>query len=134
MYDLVNQTLERCAERCEDLTDPVYARYFATDAAAAELMGHSDEHMRGRMLAQTLELFMSDEHLGEGQYLRWEVNNHLLAYGVVPSMYQNFLDAIKWVVKDILSDSWSTADEDAWRALLDDMVTEIMAQARELGV
>ena len=45
-------------------------------------MDHSDQYMKGRMLAQVFELLLDDEHLGEGSYLRWEVNNHLLAYGV----------------------------------------------------
>ncbi len=133
MYEVISQTLERCAEVCDDLVPPVYRIYFDLDPQAKALMAHSDQHMKGRMLQQTLELMLTDEHLGEAGYLRWEVNNHLLAYGVDPSMYKHFLDAIKLAVQESLGESWQDTDEAAWQQQLALLLGEIQAQARVLG-
>ena len=37
-----------------------------------------------------LELMFDDRHLESGAYLDWELENHIDAYGVDPSMYQDF--------------------------------------------
>ena len=111
---LVEESLMICAERLGDISDPVYERFFAANGDAAGLMAHSDEGMRGRMMAQTLELLLTDDHLGEGGYLRWEVNNHLLAYGVDVGMYQGFLQAVLDVVQDSLGTDWNEQYAQAW--------------------
>ena len=129
MSQLISTSLEQCAEREGDIMEKVYARFFASCEAALPLMDHSDQYMRGRMLAQVFELLLDDDHLGEGGYLRWEVNNHLLAYGVDVAMYRSFLDALCEVVKESLGTSWTVALTNVWATKIDELLTEIYAEA-----
>ncbi len=108
-------SLEICAERCGDIVPDVYQRFFALDKGAAELMAHSDDHMRGRMFEQTLELLMSDQHFGEDGYLNWELDNHLMAYQVNKEMYTAFFQAIIEVVREGAGEHWKPADAQAWQ-------------------
>ena len=63
---LISDSLELYAERHGDMAPRVYERFFELNREAAALMEYSDEHMRGRMFASMVELFLSDEHLGPG--------------------------------------------------------------------
>jgi hypothetical protein len=78
-------------------------------------MEYSDEHMRGRMFAAVLELFMSDEHLDAGGYLDWELDNHLRAYGATPAMYETFFESVVTTLAEGLADDWSERWSQAWR-------------------
>ena len=94
-------------------------------------MGHSDEHMRGRMAEQTLELFTDDGHDGPGHYLEWEVDNHLGAYGVGVDMYPAYLNAIKEAVAQTLGADWQPTHEAAWTARIDTLLRHIEAHAND---
>lgn len=133
MDQLISTSLEACAELEGDITDKVYAHFFTGCNAALPLMDHSDQYMKGRMLAQVFELLLDDDHLGEGGYLRWEVNNHLLAYGVDVAMYRSFLDAICEVVKESLGTNWSAALANAWATKIDELLTEIYSESEQLA-
>ncbi len=111
----ITQALEEIAEREIDITDAVYEHFFALYPDAAALMSHSDELMRGRMLEQTLMLLMDADAMGEGNYLRWEVDNHLDAYGVLEGMYPAFLESIRLAMRDALDKQWLPAYEQAWQ-------------------
>lgn len=128
----ISDSLEQCAEQAGDITDAVYERFFAICPSAEPLMGHSDQGMKGRMLAQVIELLLTDEHLGEDGYLRWEVDNHLLAYGVEVGMYTTFMSALHEIVRNSLGDAWSDSQQQAWESristLLNDIQTEAAAQ------
>jgi hypothetical protein len=129
MNQLISTSLETCAELEGDITEKVYAQFFTTCEAALPLMDHSDQYMKGRMLAQVFELLLDDDHLGEGGYLRWEVNNHLLAYGVDVVMYRSFLDALCDVVKKSLGTTWTVALARAWATKIDQLLAEIYSEA-----
>ena len=86
--------LERVAAEHGDITDAVYNHFFARSASGEALMGHADQPMRGRMLQQTLDLFVDNTHLEPGAYLDWELDNHLIGYRATPAMYAAFLDAV----------------------------------------
>ena len=108
-------SLEQCGEAGVDITPLVYARFFELCPAAHELMGHSDDHMQGRMLEQVLDLMFSDQHFGEGGYLDWELDNHLVGYQVAGSMYTHFFAALRDTVANTLGDSaWTPAMATAW--------------------
>ena len=89
-----------CAEICEafelraakdiDLRQETYRRFFRLCPDAQGLMGHSDEPMRGRMLEQTYEHLKDAKLQGQDSYVRWEIRNHVSAYGVSVSMYGTF--------------------------------------------
>jgi hypothetical protein len=89
--------------------------FSSLDKDAKALMAYSDEHMRGRMFASVLELFMSDEHLDAGGYLDWELENHLRAYGATPAMYETFFKSVVTTLAEGLGDDWTENSRQAWR-------------------
>ena len=111
---IVTDTLQQLADKDHDLTDHVYQLFFAHCSEAKELMGHSDQSMRGRMLDQTFALVMDPKLHAKDGYFAWEINNHVCAYGVTSTMYPEFLSAIKQSVKATLSPQWTMAAERAW--------------------
>ena len=124
--ELLLSSLECVAEKEGDITDQVYERFFALCPAAYDLMGHSDEHMRGRMLEQVYELFFSDAHLGAGNYLDWELDNHLVGYQVEGDMYIHFFTALKDTIQTAMADEWRPDVARAWT----DRIEAIMQQVR----
>lgn len=127
MSDLIVDTLERCGERAGDISAAVYRSFFAENPEALELMAHSDEGMKGRMLAQTIELLMDEDAGSTNDYLRWEVNNHVNAYAVHLEMYPSFLAALRNTVADVLGDEWGEAEALAWDTRITNLLDEIKA-------
>ena len=125
--DLITHSLERYAELEGDMVPNLYQAFFEIDADAFGLMGHSDEHMRGRMLEAVLDILMSDEHLGGGQYLDWELDNHLDAYAVKPAMYATFFQAMLSVTKSGLGTEWNSAIQAAWESRIDKIIKQVNA-------
>lgn len=129
--DWVVQSLELCAELDEDINDAVYKHFFAACPEAVPLMGHSDEHMRGRMMAQVLELLMENQNYQSGDYLDWEVENHVTSYAVEASMYSAFLPAVKSAVQEALGSQWHAEHENTWNERLikmDEAIQQYSAQ------
>ena len=129
----ISDSLEQCADAVGDITDVVYDRFFSQCGSAEPLRGHSDTGMKGRMLAQVFELLLTDEHLGDDGYLRWEVDNHLLAYGVEVDMYPAFLEAVRDVVKESLGPAWGTDQAHAWSSRIETLLQDIYAQSAVHG-
>ncbi len=125
--DPIYESLEICAERAGDITATLYERFFAASAEADALMGHSDLQMQGRMLEQTIELFTGGEELME--YFDWELDNHLIGYGVTADMYQAFFAAFTDVVRESCADAWTPEMARAWAAKSAEL-TEFVAAHR----
>ena len=129
----VARALELCAERDIDPVPAIYDKFFAACDQAVEVMGHSDGPMRGRMAAQTFELLVDDNLIGEDSYLRWEIENHIGAYGVHADIYPAYFAAVKEAFREALEDCWSDVDEQAWNArialLQEDLDAHVAAQA-----
>lgn len=125
----ITATLEACAERDLDLTDSVYDTFFANCPDAVPLMGHSDIHMRGRMLTQVFELLLDPTMGASDSYLAWEIGNHVDAYGVVVAMYPPFFDAVAAAVRGALGEHWQSDDEAAWQERLAALNNDIEAFA-----
>jgi len=125
----ISDSLDQCASISGDITAEVYDRFFKQCGEAVPLMGHSDDGMRGRMLAQVIELLLTDEHLGSDGYLRWEVDNHVLAYGVEVGMYPAFLEAVRDTVKASLNGQWNVDLASAWSTRINTLLEDIYAQA-----
>ena len=102
----ITQAFELLAEQDVDLLEPFYRRFFQLCPEALILMGHSDEPMRGRMLEQTIELLMDSELQGPGNYFRWEIANHLSAYGVSAEMYAAYFQALGDELSEALGEAW----------------------------
>ncbi len=121
----ITLSLEQSAATGQDITDPVYEHFFAHCAAAIPLMGHSDQHMRGRMMEQVIELLLDDQLQGEGNYFRWEIENHLSAYNVEADMYEAFLDAVQHAVRESIADQWNPSMAQAWQKRIAALVSEV---------
>ena len=124
-----------CAEICEafellaakdiDLQQETYRRFFQLCPEAQGLMGHSDEPMQGRMLEQTYELLMDAKLQGPESYFRWEIRNHVSAYGVSASMYGAFFQALEATIAQALGEAWKQQMAKAWQQRVEDLLHEI---------
>jgi hemoglobin-like flavoprotein len=124
---LISDSLELYADRHGDMAPRVYERFFELNPEAAALMEYSDEHMRGRMFASMVELFLSDEHLGPGGYLDWELENHIKAYSATTAMYESLFQSMCDVLDKDLVTEWRPDWQEAWTNRID----RIMAQVRQ---
>ena len=103
----------------------VYERFFELDPEAAALMEYSDEHMRGRMFASLLELFLSDEHLGPSGYLNWELENHIKAYSATTAMYESLFQSMRDVLEKDLGTEWRSEWQEAWASRVARIVKQV---------
>ena len=122
---VISESLSLCDDLIGDITPLVYQRFFELDASAASLMEYSDEHMRGRMFASVLELFLSDDPFEKDGFLAWELDNHVTAYSVTTTMYESLFKAFIDVVKDSLGEAWSPEVAGAWTARTARIMTEV---------
>ena len=122
---VISESLSLCDDLIGDITPLVYQRFFELDASAARLMEYSDEHMRGRMFASVLELFLSDDPFKSDGFLAWELDNHVSAYSVTSTMYESLFKAFIDVVKDSLGEAWSPEVASAWTARTARIMTEV---------
>ncbi len=122
---IISDSLEQCSDLLGDIVPHVYRRFFKLDPTAAALMEYSDEHMRGRMFASVLELFVSNDPFESDGFLAWELENHVNAYAVTPAMYGSLFNAFIGVVREALQDDWSTEVERAWMNRVQRVMTEV---------
>ena len=122
---VISESLSLCDDRVGDITPLVYQRFFEIDASAASVMEYSDEHMRGRMFASVLELFLSDDPFENDGFLAWELDNHVSAYSVTKGMYESLFRAFINVVKETVGEDWSTDFEGAWTNRIARIMTEV---------
>ena len=122
---LVSRSLSFCEDRAGDITPLIYQSFFELDTSAASLMEYSDEHIRGRMFASVLELFLSDDPFESDGFLAWELDNHVSAYSVTKDMYESLFRAFIEVVKETLGEDWSTDFERAWTNRIARIMTEV---------
>ena len=127
--DTVTRGLTICADRLGDIVPTVYERFFALSDEGRQLMGHSDQYMRGRMFEEVLELFMSDEPFGPNGYLDWELRNHLDAYNAKPSMYEALFEAITQIVRESVGSGWTDRDTSAWQDRVDRIMDQVNSQS-----
>jgi hemoglobin-like flavoprotein len=119
------QAFELLAAKDTDLQQETYRLFFQLCPEAQGLMGHSDEPMRGRMLEQTYELLMDAKLQGPESYFRWEIRNHVSAYGVSASMYGTFFQALEAAVAQALGGDWTPQMAKAWQQRIEDLLHEV---------
>ena len=108
-----------------DLMPATYQRFFQLCPQAEALMGHSDAPMRGRMLDQTYELLMDAELGGPESYFRWEIHNHLSAYGVTAAMYKIYFQALGDAFTAAMGDAWREPIASAWQRRLAHLLADV---------
>ena len=125
--ELLVTSLELAANKVEDLTEPVYQRYFEVSLKSRDLMGHMDMLMCGRMLNEVITLLiMPDEDLDIT--LKFEVKTHA-ANGVDLNMYDQLFSALHSVVRDVVGDEWVPEFESVWQERIDYLNKGIRAAA-----
>ena len=123
--DLISDSLELYAQRHGDMAPRVYECFFELNPEAAALMEYSDEHMRGRMFASMVELFLSDEHLEPGGYLDWELENHIKAYSATTAMYESLFQSMRDVLNNDLGADWQPDWQEAWSNRIDRIMEQV---------
>ncbi|MDQ8729064.1 cysteine-rich CWC family protein [Bradyrhizobium sp. LHD-71] len=117
------ESLERAAERCEDLTPLVYARLFRVrPETRAMFRAEANDLVKGSMLQLALEAILdfAGERKASHRLILCEVQSHD-GYGTPPELFNVFFAAIADTVRDLLGEDWSPTMETAWRKLRDDL-------------
>ncbi len=118
------ESLSLAAETVPDFYAAVFDRYFELCPESRELMQHTDNHMRGRMLEQVVLLLLDDDIESLESYFAFEVANHI-AYGTSEHMYGNLFSACQQVVQENIGDAWDAACERSWNAQLQRLLDSI---------
>jgi hypothetical protein len=77
------------------------------------------------MLEQTYELLMDAKLQGPESYFRWEIRNHVSAYGVSASMYCAFFQALEATIAQSLGEAWKRQMAKAWQQRVEDLLHEV---------
>lgn len=121
--NLIEQSLELAAERCEDLTPLVYARLFA-DQPQMEALFWTDQNwaIRGEMLAQVFSAILDfvGERLYASTLIQTEVVNHA-GYDVPPNVFAIFFSTVAATLKEVIGPDWTPQMDQAWTRLLADL-------------
>lgn len=129
MSDLVLTSFELAAEKLGDITDAVYARYFADCPGSEELMAHIDPGVKVKMMNEVLRLIMVDNYDDEQSYLNFEIDYHKSSFSVEQHMYGNLLASVQAVIQENLGDDWTTDMAAAWQARISTLQAEIEKRA-----
>lgn len=116
----IEQSLERAASRCADLTPLVYQRLFDEHPEArAMFRTQGSELVMGSMLALTIEAILdfAGERSGHFRLIACEVASHD-AYGTPRELFISFFAIIRDTLRDQLGDEWSDEMTQAWDMLL----------------
>ena len=121
--EIIYQCLEAVADSQTDIAPAVYASVSEKMPGMDQHIGFMDSRMRGRMLDQIYKLLLGDVDNG---YLEFEARMHQ-GYGADLAQYRGILDAVKDAVSNVLSDTWSAAEEVAWDRTIEHIVGDISA-------
>jgi hemoglobin-like flavoprotein len=128
--NLIRQSFELAAERCEDLTPFVYRRLFR-EHPEAEAMFRRDanDFVKGSMLALTTEAILdfAGERTGSFRLIECEVTSHD-AYGTPRDLFVKFFGMIFESLREIAGSDWSPEFDTAWRELLVEL-NDVVAQS-----
>lgn len=118
--DLIVQSIERAAGRCDDLTPLVYARLFRERPETEPMFRKQAKDLaKGEMLAQTLQAIL--DIVGNGRYgahmIQCEVLSHN-HYGVPVETFGVFFAVVADTIRDVIGADWTTETDAAWKHLL----------------
>lgn len=128
----IERSFEIAAERCEDLTPPVYRRLFdAHPEARAMFRTEGSESVKGSMLALTIDAILdfAGERTGHFRMIECEVSSHD-AHGTPRELFVRFFGIIAETVREILGTDWTPEIDAAWRQLLGEIDDLVAAQNR----
>lgn len=116
----IEDSFERAASRCADLTPLVYQRLF-DQHPETQAMFRSDggDLVKGSMLALTIEAILdfAGERRGHFRLIACELASHD-AYGTPRELFVAFFAVIRDALRDLLGDEWTPAIAQTWDTLL----------------
>jgi hemoglobin-like flavoprotein len=133
--ELIVESLELAATRCEDLTSKVYDRLFAVKPETRALFRTDPKNLiKGSMLELALEAILdfAGEKKASHRLIFCEVQSHD-AYGTQPEIFTVFFVVIRDVLRELLGPEWSGEIDAAWETTLkglDDYVNQAIAAMR----
>jgi hemoglobin-like flavoprotein len=121
--ELITQSFELAAERCEDLTPLVYARLFAEQPEMEVLFWRDGNGLiKGEMLARVIEAIF--DFIGDRKYadhlIQCEVITHA-GYDVPPDVFATFFGVVAATLKALSAEAWTPDIDHAWAGLLADL-------------
>jgi hemoglobin-like flavoprotein len=133
--ELIVESLELAATRCEDLTPLVYDRLFIAKPETRALFRTDPKNLiKGSMLELALEAILdfAGEKKASHRLIFCEVQSHD-AYGTQPEIFTVFFVVVRDVLRELLGKDWSAEIDAAWDATLkglDDYVNQAIAAMR----
>jgi len=127
----IERSFELAAERCEDLTSPVYRKLFREHPEAEKMFrSEGSGPVKGSMLALTIEAVLdyAGEQRGHFRLIECEVSSHD-AYGTSRELFVAFFGVIAETLREILGEAWSPEIDVAWRNLLDEIERIVLQRA-----
>jgi hemoglobin-like flavoprotein len=127
----IERSFELAAERCKDLTSPVYRKLFREHPEAEKMFrSEGSGPVKGSMLALTIEavLDFAGERRGHFRLIECEVSSHD-AYGTSRELFVAFFGVIAETLREILGEAWSPEIDVAWRNLLDEIERIVLQRA-----
>ena len=120
---LIERSLELAAERCPDLTPPVYERLFRQQPQMQALFWRdTNGAIKGEMLARVFEAIL--DFIGERLYahhlIQCEVVTHA-GYDVPPDVFATFFPVVAETVREAVGEAWTPQIGQAWESLLADL-------------
>jgi hemoglobin-like flavoprotein len=125
----IQQSFELAAERCDDLTPLVYERLFREHPEAEAMFRREAGNLvKGSMLALAIDAIVdfSGERNGCFRMIECEVQSHD-AYGTPRKLFTEFFAVIADTMHDILGTDWSPEIDQAWRKLLVELDSLVVA-------
>ncbi len=117
--NLIQHSFELAAERCGDLTPPVYRRLFRKHPEAEPMFRReAGDLVKGSMLALAIDAIIdfAGDRTGSFRMIECEVQSHD-AYGTPRKLFGEFFGVIADTMHEILGPDWSPEIEQAWRKL-----------------
>lgn len=125
----IERSFELVAQRCEDLTPPVYRRLHAEHPQTQALFrSEGSELVKGSMLAMAIEAILdfAGERSGKFRMIECEVGTHD-DYGAPRELFVAFFGVIMRTLQELLGPDWTTEMDEAWRKLIveiEDVIAE----------
>lgn len=117
---VIEATLEALAERAGDPTPLVYARLFARHPQMEPYFWRdADGAIKGEMLSRAFEAIL--DFVGDRRYADHMIGTEMIThegYDVPRDIFITFFETIRDTVRDVLSEDWTAAQDDAWTAML----------------
>ncbi len=121
--ELVTESFELAAERCEDLTPLVYSRLFALQPEMEpQFWRDTSGAIKGEMLARVIEAILDfvDERQYAHRLIQCEVLTHA-GYDVPPEVFATFFGVVAETMKALLGAAWTLEIDGAWKSLLGEL-------------